>query len=173
MNTINLASQLSNSYIERSERKLDLERLEAELYKREVFLTPLEGWAGKNAEQRELDRARFLGNDETYQAIQEKVREQKDALSLLAGTIEALEAERRGVEWDIRANLVTVMAGKLRGETSVVVEDAAFDDAAGCEMDYQVFGDALEQAGADDYDAMTLPEEYHTSPEEAVDELPF
>jgi len=173
MNTINLASQLSNSYIERSERKLDLERLEAELYKREVFLTPLEGWDGKNAEQRELSKARAMAADETYQALQAKAQEQKDALSLLAGIIEALEAERRGFEWEIRSNLVTVMAGKLRGETSVVVEDAAFDDAAGCEMDYQVFGDALEQAGADDYDAMTLPEEYHASLQEAVDELPF
>jgi len=141
MNTINLASQLSNSYIERSERKLDLERLEAELYERELFITPLEGWDGKNAEQRELSKARAMAMDETYQAIQEKAQRQKDSLSLLVGVIEALEAERRGVEWDIRANLVTVMAGKLRGETSATLEDAVFDDAAGCEMDDQVFGD--------------------------------
>ena len=160
MNTKSIGKSLADAYIERSEVVLELDRIKAELYKRELALTPLEGWEGKNAEARDMAKARALASDEKYQLLEDARVFRTEALTLINGTIEALEAERRGSEWEIRANLVTVMAGKLRGETLPMVEDAAFDDASEGELEQDIFyvGDL----------------EDHPTPLETVeDELPF
>ncbi len=160
MNTKSIGKMLADAYIDRSEQQLELDRAKAELFKREIALTPIEGWPGKNAELREVEKSRTLATDEAYQKFEALRVFHVEALTLINGTIEALEAERRGSEWEIRANLVTVMAGKLRGETLPSVEDAAFDDASEGELEQEIFyvGDL----------------EDHPTPLETVeDELPF
>jgi hypothetical protein len=138
------AKGLASCYNERSERQVDSERIERELFKREMALTPAEGWPGKNAEQREFEKAKTLAGDEIYAGLTQAKNEQQTALTLLNGTIEALEAERRGFEWQIRANLVTVLAGAaIERNGGQEATEAAFDDTAQDVADDEVLYQAV------------------------------
>lgn len=145
--TIDLGKDLATCYTERAERQLDIERIEREIYKREIALTPAEGWPGKNAEQREIEKARALAADEIYNGLEQARIAQVTAQTLLTGTIEGLEAERRGFEWQIRANLVMVLAGAAIERSGSVQEqsETAFDDAAQDVVDDEILYQAVKE----------------------------
>lgn len=137
MKILDCASKLKDLYVERSELEINLERVKSELYKRELLLTPDDGWQGKNQEMRDLEKSKTLLLDESWNNLNNAKTETEEAMTLNEGVIEALEAERRGYEWEIRANLVTVMAGKL--QASVQPETTAFDDVMDNAVDDDIF----------------------------------
>jgi hypothetical protein len=143
---INLSKDLASALTEKAERQIDLENIERELYKREIALTPPDGWPGKNAETRDLEKAKFLGNDETWTRLAEIRMAQRQSITLLDGTIAALEAERRGFEWEVRANLVTMLAANaINRNGHTPIDDSAFDDVPDYHVDSAATKLAFEQ----------------------------
>lgn len=128
---IELSKNLRAAYEKRSILQADVEELEREIYLRELTLTPAEGWPGKNAEAREMEKAKALQGDENWSGLGNARRELRDEMTLLDGTIAGLEAERRGQEWEVRANLVAMLAANaVNRNNGGPVEEEAFDDVA-------------------------------------------
>ena len=98
---------------------------------RRLELTPAGGFEGKNEELRRLAAEKVFSDDELLQEILADERQAHLELVETDGRIAALEAERRALEWQIRAELVTALYRKsVHGNGNGAVEDAAFDDAA-------------------------------------------
>lgn len=169
MKITEISSQLATAYTERAELQVALGELKNQLFRREVELTPAEGWPGKNAEMRDLEKARSLASDDAWTTIANNVTQANLDMVQLSGVIEALEAQRRGAEWSIRENLVAVLAYNLRGQQTPATEaeslEQAFDDVSDSLVDDEIFYTAGEEL-AD-----------HETPRElaeaVVEELPF
>jgi hypothetical protein len=174
---IDLSKDLSASYVEKAERQVDLEQLEREIYKREIAITPAEGWPGKNAEIRDLEKAKTLAADPVWLELDTARQAQRAELALLEGAIAGMEAERRGFEWEIRQNLVTMLAANAVNRNGHgAIEDEAIDDVAGQTVDdetlYQVVTQGAQQVLSDDFPAPDPTLEDH-SIDDAEEELPF
>lgn len=113
------------------DHQIELAHWEADIAARELFLTPVDGWTGKNAEQRDTAKAQALASDETVLAIRARQSTLRDQIAEAEGAIEDLEAQRRGLEWDARERLTDALAGKRNGREPV--EQAGHDDAADAE----------------------------------------
>lgn len=110
-----------------------------DLERRKLDLTPIEGWPGKNEEQRNTAREKAFAGDEITQNLSKTVSELESRLGLLAGEIEASEAERRAEEWRIRARMVDALEHRGvqpngRGDRA----EAAFDDVAQQVLDEEI-----------------------------------
>ena len=143
MKIMDLAKDLGAAYLERAEREIDLERIDRELWKREMALTPSDGWPGKNAEQRDFEKNSILAADAIWSGLSEAHLAQRASLTLLNGAINAMEAERRGFEWEVRNNLVALLAGKAIERIGGPVEETAFDDVGQTALDEELFFEAL------------------------------
>jgi hypothetical protein len=140
---IDLSKDLSASYVEKAERQVDLEQLEREIYKREIAITPDEGWPGKNAEARDLEKSKVLAADPVWHELDIARQAQHVELALLEGAIAGMEAERRGFEWEVRANLVTMLAANAINRNGGPVEDKAFEDVSQTVIDDEIFFEAV------------------------------
>ena len=123
-----LAAQLGRLYRERRARQAALAHCEEDLSGREAAVTPADGWPGKNEEARKAARLAALAGDETIRAIRANQSKLRDELAELEGIVDEMEAQRRGLEWDVRERLAQALAG--RHEAAGPAEDAAFDDGA-------------------------------------------
>lgn len=124
-----IASDLGELYRLRQLNELRAWQLEQDLAARKVYLTPVDGWPGKNAEQREIEAQRVFGQDGTCQQIGQAISDLREDAAEVTGHIEALEAERRAAEWAIRGRLADALAGRMNGRHGDAAE-SAFDDAA-------------------------------------------
>lgn len=134
---LQISETLGELYRSRAILNLLIQQTEEDIKMRKVDLTPVEGWPGKNAEQREIEAARVFADDQAMRAISGTLDDLKHEIVENTGAIEALEADRRGLEWQIRADLVQALAGKhdnsdefddaLEGATDQAL-DAQFSD---------------------------------------------
>lgn len=108
--------------------QIELSHWEADIAARQIFLTPADGWPGKNEAARDTAAAKAFDADP--QLAEQRAR--RDALRRgvagLESQIEALEDERRAWEWAIRDRLVEALSGRRNGREAV--EQTAFDDGA-------------------------------------------
>lgn len=130
MNTtrmIEIAASLGHCYTKKSELTVRLDVARKELDAELLRITPAEGWPGKNAEERKLNADR-AAMENTRAAEQRAIiaKTEGELSGLLAG-IDGLEAERRALEWEVRAALALALSGKQ--ETQGNAENTAFDDA--------------------------------------------
>lgn len=133
---INIATRLGDFYKTRRSIQIKLSHAEEDHLARAIAITPAEGWAGKNAEQRESERDRAFAADETLKKIAAIQRDLRDQLSALEGEIDALEEMRDGAKWVVRQSLAESMNGKaIAFNEHSVVEDAAADS-----LEAQAFG---------------------------------
>lgn len=173
-----ISNHLADLYQERAQCGLRTWQIENDLAARKVFLTPAEGWPGKNAEQREIEAARVFAQDQACQEMNEALNDLKQDAADIAGQIEALEAERRAAEWSIRERLANALSGKR--ENHAPVEEAVFDDAPD-----QVALGVLDEQGRAEMEQAEYEQEngVHIGPEDverymsvedsAFEELPF
>lgn len=92
-------------------------------------VTPEGGWPGKNPEERKAAESKTLTADPELAAIAEAARKIEARQSELTGQRDALEAERRALEWTVRENLVNALIA-TRTPQDDAYQDAAFDAAA-------------------------------------------
>lgn len=110
---LEIGTELSGLYHERADISNDLDRLNLVRERRELELTPPEGWPGKNAETREVERNRTLAADDSLQNTISEARELKRRDVQAQADIAALEAERRGLEWTARLELAEKIGGRV------------------------------------------------------------
>lgn len=126
-----IAEELGTRYRTRatlSQRKRELDQ-EAEI--KRLYITPPDGWPGKNAEQRDAAKLTAELQDETLIKINDALEILEDEASANSASIDALEAERRALEWEIRERLVDALSwNHVQTEVDTKVEVTAFDDAA-------------------------------------------
>ncbi len=134
MNTsrlLEIAHSLASLIQARSELNLLINHLNVDLEARKLALVPAEGWPGKNEGERKLSADRVFAADKTCSDIHFALEERTIRLANVEAEIGGLEAERRALEWEIRAKLVEALAGK---RDSADPEDA-FDDALQAQAD--------------------------------------
>lgn len=130
MNLFEIANDLGILYTAREQLSLREWQINQDLAARKLYLTPAEGWPGKNAEQRDLEAARCFANDEPIQQMIIALADLKEDQSIDNGDILSLEAERRALEWSIRERLADALAGKGDGQDEFdEAEQAAVDEA--------------------------------------------
>lgn len=127
---IEIAIELKKLYSEQAQVDLRKWRLETDLDARAVYLTPAEGWPGKNEEQRNTAKERVLSEDTATQDMRKETAQCQEKRFTLSAQIQGLEAERRALEFSVREQLVTVLSfqGVARYDPEART-DSAFDDA--------------------------------------------
>lgn len=99
-----IGSRLAQLYVQRGDLLHDKSIWKADLANIELHLLK-DGVEGKNEEMRRLNRQLILLNDDEWRSLDELVRRNDALLCKLDAQIAALEAQRRGREWEIRAAL--------------------------------------------------------------------
>ncbi len=123
---ISIARQLAELYNKRAGAILTKYMLE-----RDIVLIPAEDWHGKNAE---------LSDEKIVNLIKQMdgcVEEIADVI----GSIEALEAQRRAIEWAIRSDMVDALNKRNVQPNHRGGQDTAFDDVMDAEIMGEVEGD--------------------------------
>jgi len=126
---LEIAIELMAIYHHRHDYDIRLVHRRADAEARVLALTPPDGWPGKNAEQRDLEKSRALAADETLKAMQVLIAEDEESIASTNTQITMLELERRAIEWGIRAEMVRALSGN-RNDAAQPVEENGFDDAA-------------------------------------------
>jgi len=106
MTAMQLSEKLADLYRTRADQLIREWHAEKDLAARELEITPPDGWPGKNAEERTLSKERAFHADETRSKILAIVEDAHPNLLSIEGEIEALEAERRAMEWQIRLRYI-------------------------------------------------------------------
>lgn len=122
-----IAARLGELYRLKSGAEFELEEQEREYDARLLAMTPtndkgLRTWPGSNEEQRETARKLAEAGDEVLIQMRANLSEHRAAAADFAADIAALEAERRGLEWTVRAGLARMIQG---GQDELTVEDQA------------------------------------------------
>ena len=110
------------------DHQIELAHWEADIAGRQLYLTPPDGWPGKNAEQRDAARDQAFAADGQLKEQRARRDDLRRAVADLEIQITALEDERRAWEWAIRDRLVEALSGRRNGREAV--EQTAFDDGA-------------------------------------------
>lgn len=150
-----IATQIGELTKVRATINIRLSHLEVDLNARKLALTPLEGWEGKNAEQRTLAEQRTIFADVPYAAMFKEQLEKKAELLQLDADVEALVSERRALEWQIRA--IRLEIRRLEFGLLDQREQPDFDD------------DGLD----DQEDDLFADDEFSGSPIAEEEEIPF
>ena len=129
-------STLPEMYRQRAALNVSKWQASQDMELRKLEITPAEGWPGKNEEQRGIARNKSFAADEIIRNLSATIGEFEHRLGILAGDIEAAEAERRAEEWRIRARMCDALEALAiqqngRGDRA----EAGFDDAAQAELD--------------------------------------
>jgi hypothetical protein len=152
MNTtrmMEIAKELGELYQARAGANLTEWQAGQDMERRVIEITPPEGWPGKNEEQRKTARETALQADELYQKAWADQRTAHSALLTVQGQIEALEAERRALEWQARAALVEALrdGGVQSNHRGDPAGDQVFDNTADHVIDQQSWPQDYQQPG--------------------------
>lgn len=114
------------------ELELSIWKLEQDAVGRKVALVPESGWPGKNEAERNAARDRTYSEDETLLKIAEHYTAAKIEHNQLTARSLELEAQRRGLEWEIREQIAAGLKGRsdeVEGNVSEIsAADVALDD---------------------------------------------
>ena len=121
-----IAKQLAHMYIERSALNLSEWQITRDIQARELALTPADGWPGKNEAARETAMRQAYAADDILIGLNDDLRHLKACQSKNEGDREAIEAERRAAEWQIRQCLCDALQARNVQSTG---DDSAFDEA--------------------------------------------
>lgn len=99
---LDIAKTLAGLYRQQAARQILAEGITRRLTDRTLALTPAEGWQGKNEGERKLAEQRTLAEDGYYQELTTQLAAYRDDLAMVVAEIQALEAERRALEWLVR-----------------------------------------------------------------------
>ena len=148
MNTtrfLEIGNDLGLLYIESRNAEISLANHREDLAGRKLALAPADGWPGKNEGERKLASEAAYAADETCLALVRTIREDEMQASVVQAQIQALEAERRGLEWEIRARLVEAMShSRVQANSNGPADETVFDDVIQAQADVEIDADASE-----------------------------
>lgn len=99
---------LANCRVSSSQMQSDLEA-------RKLFITPPEGWEGKNEGERKITAELTFSKDKTISTIRDNLTGMLVSLANTEANLAKLEAERRGYEWVITNQLVNALHERWDG----------------------------------------------------------
>lgn len=135
-----IARQLADLYKVRAGAINTRRQLERDMELVKVDKSPADGWPGKNAEERKLAQEKAFLADQDITRIDNMIDDCLEELAEATGQIEALEAERRAIEWSIRDGLVdALMRRNIQSNHQSI--DGSFDDVADADAMNEVAGD--------------------------------
>lgn len=91
--------------------KLNLDHAIEDIAGRALAITPDGGWPGKNEGERKTASDKAFAADETIQKLLDLKRVAEDNVISTQAQIDALEDERRALEWTVKATYVMQYAG--------------------------------------------------------------
>ena len=139
MRLLEIGIDLGKLYQERAQANLDAWRSGKDIEARQLELTPDDGWPGKNAEQRDAAAKKAFASDEALQALLVGQEDTQTEALLLEGDIQALEAERRALEWTIRSRQVELLdLNAIQSNHNGDRAATAFDDVADQVMEHGI-----------------------------------
>lgn len=105
---LDLATQISQALQTKTDLSIRLGKQRRDLEARQLAMIPTDkdgkrGWPGSNAEAREVNEKLAYANDPPCKTIQDTINQLEEALALAETGLEGLVAERRALEWMIRA----------------------------------------------------------------------
>jgi len=106
---LDLAAQLAALYKTRAELTLREWQYGKDAEGRKLYLAPAEGWPGKNAEERKTAMERYFAADEVLGKIEAQADQVHVELVQCEALIAGLEAERRALEYTVKAGLVEAL----------------------------------------------------------------
>lgn len=112
MNHIILAQELADLYHDRAKYQINIEVMQGLLKDFELNLTPVDGWEGKNQEQRDNAKARALKDSQEYAEMEVHLLDDRRTLIFINAKIESLEAQRRGLEMFTRIRIAEMLTGQ-------------------------------------------------------------
>jgi hypothetical protein len=145
-----IADSLSKLYYEKTAGQVRTWQMEQDAEALKLEITPAEGWPGKNEAERSIARDKAWAANENLQNLVDDLLQLKSELALIQTDIEAQEAQRRALEWNIRERLADALSGRRNGHGPV--EEQAFDDGTLAEMEERLAVEA--QAGLNINEAM-------------------
>lgn len=104
-----IAGTLAELYKLRAARNIDAWKVNQDISRRELSITPVEGWEGKNTEQREVSKLRAFAADAELVELSAVAMQHKATLEQIEADIAGLEAERRALEWSIRQQMIDAL----------------------------------------------------------------
>lgn len=125
-----IAMVLGEAYHWRKVINIEKAHQEADYNARLLVLTPIDGWTGKNDDQRKISKQKAESEDEALNAIRKRLmalgEDSEECEEKIATQIELRDAQR----WAIREKLADALAA--RGETNPdeAADEPATEDAA-------------------------------------------
>lgn len=132
---LTLAKALGEMHLSHSTVAISQWKLEKDIEARKLALLPSDGWPGKNEEQRKTAAQQAYLADEPLRKMDAEWDLLRAQLSAIDANVAALEAERKAIEWIIRAQLVDALAAR---HIQFDGTEDAFDQAADARMDTQM-----------------------------------
>jgi len=147
---LEIAIELGKLYREKAELSIKEWQTNQDADARRIELTPETGWPGKNEGERRAAMEKAFSADAVLKDLLGIAEDCHKEIELVASDIAALEAERRGLEWSIRSQLVThlSLAGVQANHNGPIAE-TAFDDTADHRVDQAAFAPAVPSAAAE------------------------
>lgn len=108
--------RLGELYRARMGCELSTQDVKRNIERRELEITPPDGWPGKNEGDRKVARARAELDDPALIGLRDVYDALRTDYADYEAEIAALEAERRGLEWDARLRLASALGGRIDEE---------------------------------------------------------
>ena len=121
---------LSNLYKRRGVLKLRRAKLELQIEARQLELTPVAGWEGKNADARALNERKTYADDAVLASLEKSLERTKHYEIINAARIDAEEESRRSNEHRIYAQMATALSGLRNHTTAPAFGQSAVRDTA-------------------------------------------
>jgi hypothetical protein len=131
-----IAANLGRLYTDRVALGIAISQLERDAEARRVQLAPPDGWPGKNAEARDLAERLAYAQDAALETLSHELLTKRNNLAVIEGQIAAMEAERRALEWQVRARMIDALATQ---HTAPPRGDALIEAAFDTRTDQQLF----------------------------------
>lgn len=106
------ASKLSTLFMSRAQLRADIQSSEDKIAARELTLTPVDGWIGKNEGERTTAKMRVFAADPGHCQLTAILRGHQVDLGKCLAEIEGLQADTSALEFTIRDETNRVMGGK-------------------------------------------------------------
>jgi len=100
---IGISNQIANLLLKELDIQEKLDHVAVWTAERELILTPVEGWEGKNEDVRKAIKDKTLFEDGQLKILREAKQDGEFKLRALKTKREALSERRRGYEWAIRS----------------------------------------------------------------------
>jgi hypothetical protein len=131
---IEISLELRQKYLAKADVQIGEWKLTQEDEAHKTFITPPDGWPGKNEEQRRVAAEKVFADDPALSGHKKELLNLRQKLITIDAEIQALDAERRALEWSIRNDLISRLsqAGVARDdqhEPADAVSDHQLDQA--------------------------------------------